>query len=262
MAAPRFAALGGGGWLGGALVRAALSAGVIAPATTVVTSRRGAVDGFEAFAGLGMTADNRQAAAQADVVLVAVRPGDIDALDADLSGKLVLSVMAMVPIDELAGRFGCRRIVRAMPNAAAGRLKSFTPMVAGEALDEQDRRFAEAFFAASGIAEWLPDERALDYFTGLTGSGPAFFAALAAAMERDAVARGFDAALAARAIRQLLAGAAEELAGERSPSELVSIFKDYRGTTAAGLTAMEEHGLDPLVRAMLEAAERRAAGLT
>lgn len=258
MAETRLAALGGGGWLGGALVRAALEKGVFRPEATTITSRKGAVTGFDAFPGIRVTADNPMAARDADVVLLTVRPQDLDALSLDLSGKLVLSVMAMVPMDDLKRRFGAERIIRAMPNAAAERGLSYTPLVASADIGEQERQLAVGFFAASGLAEWVPTEDTLDYLTGLTGSGPAFFAALAAAMEADAISQGLDAAQAGRAIRQLLKGAAPELAGERSPEALVDIFMDYRGTTAAGLAAMRENGLGDMVRAMLDAAQRKA----
>lgn len=262
MEGPRFLAVGGGGWLGGALVRAALRERVIDPACTTVTSRRGSVEGYGAYPAVAMTADSTTAAEQADVVLLTVRPQDIDALSLDLSGKLVLSVMAMVPMADLATRFGAKRIIRAMPNAAAERDLSFTPLIASAGASEADRAFAGRFFAASGEVATVGSEDQLDYLTGLTGSGPAFFAGLAAQMERDAIARGLDPALAGRAIRQLLKGAAGDLSGTRSPSEITEIFVGYEGTTAAGLRAMQANGLGEMVRAMLDAAERKAAGVS
>lgn len=258
MNGPRLAAIGGGGWLGGALLRAALSAGAIDAAGTTITSRKGAVAGFEAFPGIRVTADNAAAAASADVILMAVRPQDLGAVPLDLSGKLLLSVMAMVPMAALEQRFGARRIIRSMPNAAAERGLSFTPLLASASVTDEDRRLAEVFFGASGHAEWVTTEDQLDYLTGLTGAGPAFLAKLAAAMEADAIGRGLPEGIARRAVMQLLKGAAGDLAGDRPPSEIVEIFLDYRGTTAAGLVAMEETGLARMVRAMLQAAEDRA----
>ncbi len=258
----RLAALGGGGWLGRALILAALQRGVIAPADICITSRRGRLEGFEAFPAVTVSADNQAAPLVSEAVLLAVRPQDLDQLSLDLSGKLVLSVMAMVPMEEIRRRFGSVRIIRAMPNAAAEQCLSFTPLLASPETTPEDRSLAAAFFGASGLAEWVATESELDYLTGLTGSGPAFFAALAAAMERDAVAQGLPPALASRAIGQLIKGAAPMLAGERSPADLVDIFLDYQGTTAAGLKALEENGLSTLVRVMLEAAREKAAGLS
>lgn len=260
MAGWRLAAIGGTGWLGGALVRAAIEAGVIGASGTTITSRSGRRTGFEAYPGLSFTHDNRAAAGGADAVLLTVRPQDLEGIDLDLSDKLVISVMAMVPAAELTRRFGARRIIRAMPNAAAARGLSYSPYLVSEGATDGDTAFAHAFLAASGLAERVAGEAELDYLTGLTGSGPAFFAALAAAMERDAVSRGLPPDQARRAILQLVRGAALELAAAPSMQALVDVFLGYEGTTAAGLRAAEAEGLDGLVRSMLAAAENKAAG--
>lgn len=255
-----FGAVGGTGWLGSALVSAALAKGVIAEEKTCVSTRSGRRGSLSRFPALGFTADNQALVEAADIILLTVRPQDIDALSLDLSGKLVLSVMAMVPMAVLKARFGAARFIRAMPNAAAEQCLSFTPLLVGPDVSQEDRAFAHAFFAASGEVEEVADEAMLDYFIGLTGSGPAFFASLAAAMERDAVKRGLGAETARRAIKQLLRGAASALTdNETTMQGLVDTFLDYQGTTAAGLRAMEEAGLDRLVRAMLAAAEAKTA---
>ena len=259
MRAPRFAAIGGAGWLGGALVRAALDTGVIAAETTVVTSRSLRREGFDAYAGLTVTADNAAAARDADIVLLTVRPQDLAGMDLNLSGKLVMSVMALVPMAELHRRFLADRIIRAMPNAAAANGLSYSPFLVSAGASEEDSAFAQAFLSASGIAERINSEAELDYLTGLTGSGPAFFAMFAAAMERNAVAHGLPADRARRAISQLVKGAALELAGAPSMQELVDVFLDYDGTTAAGIRAAEANNLDAVVHAMLSAAAKKAA---
>lgn len=259
MGEPRLAAIGGTGWLGGALVRAALDAGVISARRTSVTSRNGRRDGFERFPTLTFSCDNVKVAAEADIVLLAVRPQDLDIIELDLSGKLVVSVMALVPMAELQRRFGAVRMIRAMPNAAAAEGLSYSPYLVSEGATEEDVAFAHAFLSASGLAERVANEAMLDYLTGLTGSGPAFFAVLATAMERDAVKWGLPPDMACRAINQLVKGAASALA-DAGPSmqSLVDVFLDYKGTTAAGIRAAEANGLETLVRTMLSAAENKA----
>jgi pyrroline-5-carboxylate reductase len=218
---------------------------------------------FKGWPAVSITSDNRRAVAEADVVLLSVRPQDLDVITLDLRGKLVISVMALVSVAELERRFASPRIIRAMPNAAAARGLSYSPYFPSSDATAEDIAFTHAFLGATGLAERVDDEDVLNYLTGLTGSGPAFFAALAAAMEKDAVSRGLASEMAGRAIRQLLRGAAAELSSDGLvPDALVQVFRDYRGTTAAGLEAMEKAGLADVVRAMLRAAEEKAAGLT
>lgn len=259
MGLTRLGVIGGAGWLGAALIKAALADGVVAPEHLTVSSRSGATGGLEVWPAIRFTADNVALAADSDVVILSVRPQDLDGLSLDLSGKLVISVMAMVPMADLAARFGTRRIIRAMPNACAAERLSFTPWFASPQVDAADRAFAEAFFDASGETAEVAREPDLDYFTGLTGSGPAFLAAFADAMIEDAVASGIARPLAERAVRQLFLGGGQSVAKDpASPRDTVDRFLAYAGTTAAGLAAMEDAGLREAISAGLGAAWAKA----
>ncbi|OCP34619.1 hypothetical protein BC360_11050 [Ensifer sp. LC163] len=254
--------IGGGGWLGKALLLPALADGVIAEEAVTVSSRSGAVPGFEPWPRVRQTKSNTALAADADVVMLSVRPQDLDAIALDLSGKLVISVMAMVSLADLADRFNARRIIRAMPNAAAERRLSFTPWLASPDATDADCAFAERLFQASGKAQRIATEAELDYFTGLTGSGPAFLAAFADAMICDAVTKGIERGIAERAVRQLFLGGSSLLfESGQTPAEIVQTFLDYAGTTASGLKAMAAADIrTPIARGLAAAAARAAAG--
>lgn len=251
--------IGGGGWLAGALLRPVLADGLIKPHDLVLSSRSGQISGFEAWPGVHMTTDNAVLADAADIVMLSVRPGDLDEIELDLRGRLVLSVMAGVPAEEIAERFGARRIVRAMPNACAEQRQSFTPWYTTDDVREDEADFADAFFSASGRAHYVVDEADIDYFTALTGSGPAFPALVADAMIRHAIQTGIDPDTADIAVRQLFLGAATQIATLRqSPADIVDLFMEYRGTTAAGLTAMVEADIAGAIFHGLDTAHRRA----
>lgn len=251
--------IGGGGWLAGALLRPALADGIVKPQELVLSSRSGVISGFSAWPGVHMTTDNAVLADAADIVMLSVRPADLGAIELDLRGRLVISVMAGVAADEITQRFGARRIIRAMPNACAEQRQSFTPWFSTDDVREEEADFAEAFFSASGRAHYVLSEDKIDYFTALTGSGPAFPALFADAMIRHAIESGIDPETADIAVRQLFLGAATQIAGLRqTPADIVDLFMDYRGTTAAGLSAMMEANLAHAVFRGLDAAYRRA----
>ncbi|MDO9417788.1 pyrroline-5-carboxylate reductase family protein [Pararhizobium sp.] len=254
--------IGGTGWLGGALLRPALTSNFIEPDNLILSSRSGRSDGFEPWPGISFTTSNADLAARSGIVILSVRPEDLDALDLDLSGKLVISVMARIPAARLQARFKSDRIVRAMPNASAEQGLSFTPWFAGSATSSADQTFADGFFACSGKTTRVSTEAELDYFTALTGSGPAFIAAFADVMIRDAIANGVSPAIADTAVRQLFLGASTWMAGtEQTPAETVQIFTDYGGTTAAGLTAMTAADIDtPISKGLAAAAAEAARG--
>lgn len=254
--------IGGTGWLGGALLRPALARGFIAPTDLVLSSRSGRTAGFEAWPDIRFTTDNHSLAAQSDIVILSVRPEDIDALELDLSGKLVMSVMARLPAAALRKRFKSGRIIRAMPNACAEQGLSFTPWHATAETTAADADFADGFFACSGRTAKLSTENELDYFTALTGSGPAFIAAFADVMIRDAIANGVAPGIADTAVRQLFLGAGAWMAdAPETPADTVRIFTDYGGTTAAGLTAMLSADIArPICKGLAAAAEKAAKG--
>jgi pyrroline-5-carboxylate reductase len=258
----RLGVIGGGGWLGKALLLPALADGVIAGKALTVSSRSGTAAGFAPWPDVRQTKDNAALAGDADVVMLSVRPQDLDAITLDLSGKLIISVMAMVSLDDLGARFKARRIIRAMPNAAAEKRLSFTPWLASSDATDADCVFAERFFNASGQAQRIGTEAELDYFTALTGSGPAFLAAFADAMISDAVAKGIGRGIAERAVRQLFLGGSALMADcEQTPAEIVQAFLDYAGTTAAGLEAMAAADIrTPIARGLTAAAAKAAAG--
>lgn len=251
--------IGGGGWLAGALLRPVLADRLVRPADLVLSSRSGNISGFEAWPGVHMTTDNAVLVDACDTVLLSIRPSDLDDLDVDLRGRFVLSVMAGVTVEEIADRFGARRIVRAMPNACAEQRLSFTPWCATDDVREAETEFARRFFSASGKAHFITDEHELDYFTALTGSGAAFPALMADAMIRHAIESGIGPETADIAVRQLFLGAATQMASVRdTPADIVELFMEYRGTTAAGLAAMIDADLAHAVFVGLTAARRRA----
>jgi pyrroline-5-carboxylate reductase len=252
--------IGGTGWLGGALLRPALAKGFVAAADLILSSRSGNTAGFEAWPDIRFTTDNRSLAAQSDIVILSVRPKDLDALDLDLSGKLVISVMARVPAEALLARFNSERIIRAMPNACAEQGLSFTPWLSTPGATDNDAAFADSFFACSGKTTRLSTESELDYFTALTGSGPALIAAFADVMIRDAIENGVAPDVADIAVRQLFLGSGTWMAGaSETLADTVKIFTDYGGTTAAGLTAMLSAGIAAPISKGLAAAKEKAA---
>ena len=254
----RIGIIGGNGWLGNALASAAVRHGVIDPALLTLSSRSGS-RGAVALPGAVWTTDNAELARRSDVILLSVRPEHYPAVEIDAAGKLVVSLMAAVPASRIAARTGAGRIVRAMPSAAMSIGKSFTPWFATPAVTPEDKRVVQALFACCGDADEVPEEHHIDYCSGLCGSGAAFPGLLAQAMIEQAVARGLPPAFARRAAKGVLVGASQLLAEHEDPGPVVQAMIDYRGTTAAALQTMIDHGFKAAVAAGLDAASEKAA---
>jgi pyrroline-5-carboxylate reductase len=252
----RIGIIGGAGWLGGAIAGAILDAGLVRPGDLTLSYRRKQPSRF---AQAAWTADNQELVDRSDVVIVSVRPADWPAVRIGADGRLVISVMAGIRLDQIAAQFGTDRVVRSLPNAAAELGRSYTPWVASQGVTRQDRVLAGRIFEACGTSDEVGSEAEIDYLTGLSGSGPAFPALLAEAMMRDAIARGIDPRVARRAVTAVLVGtgALFERTGE-NPSDTVETFLSYEGTTTAAIRAMRAGGFDTAVAEGLAAALRRS----
>lgn len=243
----RIGIVGGNGWIGGALARAMVETGLLTPARLTLSCRSAPPDWLPEAV---WTHDNQALADSADVVILSVRPQDWPLIRISAAGKLVISVMAGIPLADIADRVGTARVVRALPNAAADVGKSYTPWTATAALTGADRSMVRGIFDACGAQDELPHEADIDYLTGHSGTGPAYPALLAAAMMRDAIAHGLSSDVARRAVIGLMVGAGciFEKTGE-DPADTVAAFVNYRGVTAAAIEAMQASGFEDAVRA-------------
>ena len=251
--------IGGNGWLGSALAGAVLDAGFVKPQDLSLSYRSQRPDRFDqAF----WTLDNQALADRSDVVVLCVRPADWRDLNVDMKGKLLISVMAGIPLDALSDHHQTACVVRSLPNAAVEIRQSYTPWIATPGVSEEERIFVRTLFETCGVQDEVRSETDMDYFTGLSGSGPAFPALLADAMMRDALSRGIPVAMARRAVNTLIIGAGRLMEmRETCPSEIVQTFLDYRGTTAVAIEAMRAAGFETAIACGLTAAFEKSMRL-
>jgi pyrroline-5-carboxylate reductase len=220
----------------------------------------------ERFPGMRVVPSPAWAAADADVVVIAVKPGDVAAaLEACApilpDHALVLSIAAGVTLADVEAGAGDRPVVRAMPNTGALVGKGAAAISAGAHADESHLELAEKVLGAVGTVVRVPEAH-LDAVTGLSGSGPAYVFLFAEAMTEAGVLVGLPRAIAAALVCQTLLGAATLLAetGE-SPEALRAAVTSPGGTTAAGLQALEAHGVRAAILDAVEVATLRSREL-
>ncbi|QFG36374.1 pyrroline-5-carboxylate reductase [Paracoccus pantotrophus] len=253
----RIGIIGATGWLGSALGAGLLSRGIVQPGDLALLNRSGPRPDYHGHADVVWARDVADLVAQSDVIVVSVRPEDWPELALRAEGRLILSLMAGVNARELARCGG--RIVRVMPNAAAEIGASYSPFWSAEGVTDTDRDTVRHLLSAIGTTDELSSEAEIDLMTALPGSGAAYPALMAVAMAGFMRAQGVADAIAWRAAEAAVVGGARLL--ERRITEapaLVAAYRDYRGTTAAGLEAAEAAGFSRAVVAALEAATEKA----
>ncbi|MBU2098760.1 MAG: pyrroline-5-carboxylate reductase [Gammaproteobacteria bacterium] len=213
----------------------------------------------------GSTAD---VAAQADVIVLAVKPQVMAAVCESLhphlkAGCLVISIAAGIPVASLQSWLGhsCA-IVRCMPNTPALVGEGATGLFANDSCQPADIALAGDILSAVGITCWLRNEHDIDTVTALSGSGPAYFFLMMEAMEKAAVALGLEADVARQLSIQTALGAGKLAAtSDVGPDELRRRVTSPGGTTEQALLSFQRDGFERIVATAIEAAQQRAAQL-
>jgi pyrroline-5-carboxylate reductase len=257
----------GGGKMGGALLAGLLDAGY-EPADLVVAepeaARRHELE--VAHPGVRIVPSPAWAVADVDVVVVAVKPGDVPAAlesagTALGAATLVVSIAAGVTIAELEACAPGRPVVRAMPNTPAVVRAGASALAAGSRATDAHLETAEALLSAVGSVERVP-ESLLDAVTGLSGSGPAYVFLVVEALVEAGVLNGLPRPVATRLVAQTLLGSARLLteSGD-TPEALRAAVTSPGGTTAAGLAALEAAGVRAAFLDAVTAATERSREL-
>ncbi len=220
---------------------------------------------FEVKTGIRCVESSAEALKGADVVLLAVKPQSIKDLIPEIAqlcrDKLIISIMAGIPLCSLSKWFSSRRIIRTMPNTPLMVSRGATVIACEYGVSTTDKEIARSFFKASGIVYELP-ESSLDLVTALSGSGPAFVFEYVQAMVDAAVKQGFDKDVALELVVQTVSGSAEMLNQKMgTPYELRTAVTSKGGTTAAGLAVLEKSNFRGLVHEVIKAAEARSKEL-
>jgi len=206
------------------------------------------------------------AAAESDVVVVAVKPSDVvgaltSCAEAVRDDTLVLSIAAGITIAAIERALPGRPVVRAMPNTGALVGQGAAAIAAGEHATDGHLDVAERILGAVGLVVRVKESQ-LDAVTGLSGSGPAYLFLVAEAMIEAGVLVGLTRDTSAALVRQTIAGSAALLAdGAEGPEALRAAVTSPGGTTAAGLRALEAHGVRAAFLEAVEAATARSEEL-
>src|SRR5581483_8902917 len=255
----------GGGRIGEALLAGLLSAGWT---DIVVTSRRDErVRELADRHGVDATTTNRDAVDGAAIVVVAVKPQDIDALLEDIGSALtpeqtVLSVAAAITTAHIEQRIAEGvPVVRAMPNSPSTVHEGMAGIAAGAHASDAQLDVAENVLSHLGRVVRVP-EQAMDAITAVSGSGPAYFALLAEAMIEAGILLGLSREISTTLVVQTMLGTAKQLRDEgMHPVELRESVTSPGGTTIAAIRELEQAGVRAAFLNAIQAAMTRAREL-
>jgi pyrroline-5-carboxylate reductase len=258
----------GGGRIGEALLAGLLSSGWRSPEDLVVTSRSDSrVAELRERHGVEATTDNNAAVLDAELVVVAVKPQDIEALLDQIGSSLspqqtVLTIAAAIPTAYIEARIADGvPVVRAMPNSPSTVHEGMAGLAAGAHASDAELALAEEALAHLGRVVRVP-ESAMDAITAVSGSGPAYFALLAEAMIEAGILLGLSREVSTTLVVQTMLGTAKQLRDQgMHPVELRESVTSPGGTTIAAIRELEQAGVRAAFLNAIQAAMTRAREL-
>ena len=259
----------GGGHMGRALISGLLRRGTRPEHIRASDPLPAAREALSRELGITATADNQEAIADADIVVLAVKPQNAAPVLQPLGpilqarGALLVSIAAGVRIAALARFCGPGvPVVRAMPNRPALVGAGITALYAPESLGAGARARATEVMSAVGEAVWVAHEDALDTVTALSGSGPAYLFLVTEIMAQAATGLGLPPHDAQRlAVATLYGAGALAKVSDGNLERLRLEVTSKGGTTEAAVRTLQERDLAGTLTAALQAAARRAREL-
>ena len=258
----------GCGKMGEALVAGLLASGWRKPDEIVATARREErLKELAELHGIPTTADNVAAIAGADVIVIAVKPQDIEGLLGEISphvdaGQTVLSIVAAIPTVQIEALLAeSVAVVRAMPNTPSVVHEGMAGIAPGRSATETHLQLATDVLEHVGRVVSVP-ESYLDAVTAISGSGPAYFALLAEAMIEAGILLGLSREISTQLVVQTMLGSAKLLRDTHMhPVELREMVTSPGGTTTRAIQVLEQSGVRAAFLNAIQAAMERSQEL-
>ncbi len=254
----------GSGKMGGILLQAFLKQNLFAPAqihATVAHAERAVA--LSTQWGVDVSTSNLEAAKQADLILIGVKPFQVPDLVAEIkpaltAKKMIVSFAASVKtraIEEAAGVDIA--VVRAMPNTPSALGAGVAALCRGRFVSDAQMELAQRMFETVGRTV-VVDEKHMDAVTGLSGSGPAYVYIIIEALAEAGVKVGLPRDIATQLAAQTAFGASKMvLETGYHPALLKDAVTTPAGCTIDGILELEEGGLRvTLIKAVMRATER------
>ncbi len=206
-------------------------------------------------------ASNREVAAAADLVVLAVKPSVLDEVAGELAdaGRPVISILAGTPLERLEEALPGLELVRVMPNLGAQLRQGVFCVAFPEALSSRRREEATSLLGLLGDVVEL-DEGLIDAATALMGCTPGYLALMAEVLVEEGTRAGLTEEQSLTMVARSMA-ATGGLLDEHDPAALKRAVASPGGMTEAGLEALEERGFRDGLRAAVESSLERARSL-
>lgn len=250
----------GCGNMGSAMLQGILDSGKCEPENVMISCRtEETLEKKKQQFSVKTSTDNRDVAAFADILFVAVKPQFYAQVLEEVKELLTQEqiIVSIAPgktlawFDELFGRK--LKVIRTMPNTPSMVKAGMMGMCAGEQVPAEDVSLVQDICSGFSETEVIP-EHLMDVVTAVSGSSPAYVFMFIEAMADAAVAGGMSRAQAYKFASQAVMGSAKMvLETGMHPGELKDMVCSPAGTTIQAVHVLEEKGMrSSVIAAMMK----------
>ena len=257
----------GFGHMGSAIIAGAIKAGVLSASEVTVAEKSPANAEKARKLGLSVTDNALPAVSDSGIVIVAVRPADLETLAKEIANDIpkdavIVSICAGKRLNTLGEFFGKeRKITRAMPNTPALVGEGMAAVCKNDNVSDVELHSVLSIFRSFGRAEVLPEEL-FDTVTAVSGSGPAYVYSFINALKSYAEDSGMTPEQATVFAAQTTLGAAKMvLSSDETPEKLKQNVCVPNGTTIEAVNVLDKNRFEEIIKDAAKACEKRSAEL-
>ena len=251
----------GGALIGGLLSKRVFEADRIVACTGSEESRRRVAEEY----GIRTVPGPAEVCSESRIIVLAVKPKQVPEVVSemgDVSGKILVSVVAGLTVKQLKSYVPDVKIVRVMPNHCCMVLEGAMGYCDDGTLTDSERGEVAGILGSVGLAVSV-SESEMDIVTGIAGSSPAFIYLVIDAMADAGVLNGLKRDAAIRLAAQSVLGAAKMvLETGKHPDVLRDEVCSPGGTTIEGVRELEDRGLRAAMIAAVDVTAEKSRRMT
>ena len=251
----------GGALIGGLLSKRVFEADRIVACTGSEESRRRVAEEY----GIRTVPGPAEVCSESRIIVLAVKPKQVPEVVSemgDVSGKILVSMVAGLTVEQLKSYVPDVKIVRVMPNHCCMVLEGAMGYCDDGTLTDSEREEVAGILGSVGLAVSV-SESEMDIVTGIAGSSPAFIYLVIDAMADAGVLNGLNRDAAIRLAAQSVLGAAKMvLETGKHPDVLRDEVCSPGGTTIEGVRELEDRGLRAAMIAAVDVTAEKSRRMT
>lgn len=255
----------GAGFMSSAIIKGIINEGFIAPGEIIVSDISAEQLNKIAKLGVQTTLDNKILADNAEFVLFAVKPQNLQEVLIDIkdcSCIKFISIMAGVKKEKIKSVLPKAIVARCMPNTPCSIGLGAVGLDLSDYLDDNDIKFIKGIFSSFASVEIVSEDK-LNAVTGVSGSSPAYFYLFLKGIIDAGVKQGLTEETAKSLAVSTMIGAGKMVLEnpEKSLDDLIKAVCSKGGTTIEAINVYMDNNLGLITETAINACVKRAKEL-